>query len=1164
MPNYDEQNELQILKEKSPYSLPTDTSQSGWSAEQIKEKFYEGLFYLYSLFQNLRTDTSNHLATSDTNMENFKTEINQTIQSLSDELSMIDLSLYAKTADISNGTIAVLKYIKANGANAKISDLDTLIASNYNELKSYFDANGKALNSVLSDKATNDAQGRNIVDTYALKEDFNPVKSNVTSILNGSTYVPKSMSDKDGNPIHTSYVKANQKGVANGVATLNENGVIPTSQLPSYVDDVLEFDNKNSFPSTGESGKIYIAKNTNTSYRWSGTQYSVIGTDLALGETSSTAYAGNKGKENREDIDQLLIDIDTRLSFIKDVTEYETTKALILSAYNNTSFTSKVILLGKSAEDGEVRVTCDESKTHYVITDLDGYIQYARIKSPFTIDDVTIGDRYLEADDEIIKGITDARIGITSQYVSQPSNVKVGSSIYIDAKLRDSVNLFNVNVSGNWGISGDRFATFNKLESGVQFTLTSEKPAQSSSWLYTPTLALEDLELKVGDTLVLSANTSVSNPDLNAVIMIHFYDESKQSIGNVAKISPKGGGYISTNPTTIPSGTIFIRLILSTNYSNTVPANTTYTFTNVQLQKGNEATAYEPYGAYSKGKVMQYASKNILNLPGTKQTANTTSLIGKANVSYTIPNATTSQLLPQNDGSFGTTSTNAKRINVKKNHKYFVSLIGEFQGQIPDAFGIYDSDFVFMNSTLVQSMDRRIYCGIITSSQDANDGFVTNMYWNGTNRYFTQGDVVVGMVVIDLTANGDHNLTVEEAYGKYSSSFGTLASGESIVNNVYQSPLIKAYGKDLYLTKVIYYKLVLYEFKENPPALNEDVSLDDLTLIKATTYSSSSQIELDAQTNSIMYFVYAPNYRSISQEELAAWQNSSQLEYGQAPTEHSDYTAPIEIGTFDKAVDGDEKTFSFVVLGTENQNIGFMPQENFISIDFAEDVSDFTKSTFAYISTNLANQVAELDSRTSNLETEIFDVNENLVAIDEAITKEVITETGTSLSIANISNKIINWTPNASSSNASASIMNAKDCVINIDTSNATHFNDNAVYSGVSLTINIRGQNFSISPIGLPPRSEIKSFKFTVPSIWFGGTENATITTPLVAYDSLFSSAESTPTNYIAFLVTHPSSRGLLNNTKMVKFNYRLTFIGYMLCVEFIPYIVDFDDGSNE
>lgn len=75
--------------------------------------------------------------------------------------------------------------------------------------------------------------------------------------------------------------------------------------MPSYVDDVLEYTNLSSFPTTGETGKIYVDTSTNKTYRWSGTSYTEISASLALGETSSTAYAGDKGKALKEDLTDL-------------------------------------------------------------------------------------------------------------------------------------------------------------------------------------------------------------------------------------------------------------------------------------------------------------------------------------------------------------------------------------------------------------------------------------------------------------------------------------------------------------------------------------------------------------------------------------------------------------------------------------------------------------------------------------------------------------------------------------------------------------------------------------------------------------------------------------------------------------------------------------------
>lgn len=109
------------------------------------------------------------------------------------------------------------------------------------------------------------------------------------------------------------------KGKANGFASLDGNGLVPSSQLPSYVDDVIEAyatydisetgklsniklysDPDHANPITGESGKIYLnitRDEPSYQFRWSGTQFVDSNTSsLILGEVTGTAYDGGKGK----------------------------------------------------------------------------------------------------------------------------------------------------------------------------------------------------------------------------------------------------------------------------------------------------------------------------------------------------------------------------------------------------------------------------------------------------------------------------------------------------------------------------------------------------------------------------------------------------------------------------------------------------------------------------------------------------------------------------------------------------------------------------------------------------------------------------------------------------------------------------------------------------
>ena len=93
--------------------------------------------------------------------------------------------------------------------------------------------------------------------------------------------------------------KASAASVLQALSTKADliNGIIPAAQLPSFVDDVLEYESWNQFPSVGEAGKIYVDTTENKTWRWSGSTYVIIGGGgVALGETAATAYRGDRGK----------------------------------------------------------------------------------------------------------------------------------------------------------------------------------------------------------------------------------------------------------------------------------------------------------------------------------------------------------------------------------------------------------------------------------------------------------------------------------------------------------------------------------------------------------------------------------------------------------------------------------------------------------------------------------------------------------------------------------------------------------------------------------------------------------------------------------------------------------------------------------------------------
>ena len=132
--------------------------------------------------------------------------------------------------------------------------------------------------------------------------------TNNSNFVSDASYVhidvDSALSESSSNPvenqaIHTALagkLDTTLKGANSGLAELDANGKVPTSQLPSFVDDVVEADNYDLLPVEGETGKIYVTLDNNKTYRWSGSAYVEISESLALGTTSSTAFRGDYGQ----------------------------------------------------------------------------------------------------------------------------------------------------------------------------------------------------------------------------------------------------------------------------------------------------------------------------------------------------------------------------------------------------------------------------------------------------------------------------------------------------------------------------------------------------------------------------------------------------------------------------------------------------------------------------------------------------------------------------------------------------------------------------------------------------------------------------------------------------------------------------------------------------
>lgn len=266
--------------------------------------------------------------------------------------------------------------------NSKITAETERATQAENTITTNYKAADTTLQSNINNEATTRSEADAALDSKISKEVSD--RTQAISTLQGSLDTEIARATKAEQDITSAYEAAdttlqnninainNSKGVANGIATLDQNGLVPSSQLPSYVDDVIEVDTFSNLPGTGESGKIYIVQDTNLTYRWSGTGYVEISKSLALGETSSTAYPGDKGKATTDKLnktsDKVVVGPTTvNPSTDKIVLKYQTH----FTSTNSDSEDSHIINAATTTKAG-VLTAADKVKIDKITTDGDG------------------------------------------------------------------------------------------------------------------------------------------------------------------------------------------------------------------------------------------------------------------------------------------------------------------------------------------------------------------------------------------------------------------------------------------------------------------------------------------------------------------------------------------------------------------------------------------------------------------------------------------------------------------------------------------------------------------------------------------------------------------------------------------------------------------------
>lgn len=240
-------------------------------------------------------DTATKLAASVTiNDVAFDGSANITIEDKT-KLSLKEAEKYLTITDASD------TYVTKTGNAASATKLATAVTINGVQFDgsesitlpsddTKLDVNATAKKALEADHATNADEA-----THATKADAATTADTASKVANALTINNTAF---DGSTaVSLTLIDASEKGAANGVATLGADGLIPSAQLPSYVDDVKEYESLTAFPADGEKDKIYVATDTGSIYRWSGTQYiqinsSVLSADTATKLTTARNIAG--------------------------------------------------------------------------------------------------------------------------------------------------------------------------------------------------------------------------------------------------------------------------------------------------------------------------------------------------------------------------------------------------------------------------------------------------------------------------------------------------------------------------------------------------------------------------------------------------------------------------------------------------------------------------------------------------------------------------------------------------------------------------------------------------------------------------------------------------------------------------------------------------------
>jgi hypothetical protein len=371
------------------------------------------------------------------------------------------------------------------------------------------------------------------------------------------------------------------KGQANGYASLDSSGLVPSTQLPSYVDDVEEYANLAGFPATGSSGKIYVTVDTAKTYRWSGSTYVEIsaspGSTDAVSEGSTNLYFTNaRARQSISVTQNLSYDNTTGVITGPSLTAYATTASLATvatsGAYND--LTGKPSLFSGSYTDLTNKPTLFSGA-------------YADLSGKPTL----FSGSYTDLTNKpSIPSIGDMRFNLNG------ANGTMDTSYAGDLTIKNGASYaVRLDVGSGGVLAQQNFSRITAYNSGTTNSYTWEFKDDGKTYLPGFTLPATDGSanqvLSTNGSGVVSWSTvsaggladliDDTTPQLGGNLDVNGKEITSVSNGNIV-IAPNGSGFIvlnkdGTNPTfarrSASTGTASNTLVAQRNYTADVLAN---------------------------------------------------------------------------------------------------------------------------------------------------------------------------------------------------------------------------------------------------------------------------------------------------------------------------------------------------------------------------------------------------------------------------------------------------------------------------------------------------------------------------------------------------------------------------------------------------------------